>query len=121
MSDEDEATDAFLAREHVQAALKPENVRQVKIGMATLATCIIKSLSERDPEIEQRFVGLLDKAYDNYRTCSDADPQHVLEVIHWTREMLKGWNPVPGRADPVLGEAPEPDEAEPDLDEDDED
>ena len=116
MSDEDEATDAFLAREHVQAALKPENVRQVKIGMATLAACMIKALNESDREIEQRFVGLLDKAYDNYRTCSDADPQHVLEVIHWTREMLKGWNPVPGRTNPVLGEALEGDEAEAGLD-----
>lgn len=104
MSDEEEGQELESVQEQVQPALKPENVRQVKIAMATLATCLVKSLDDSEGQLEQRFTGLLDEAYDNYRQNSDADPQHVLEVIHWTREMLKGWNPVPGRKQPVFGD-----------------
>lgn len=104
MSDEEDGQEAESAQEQVQAALKPENVRQVKIAIATIATCLVKSVSDEDGNLEQRFVRLLDKAYDNYRENSDADPQHVLEVIHWTREMLRGWNPVPGRKEPIFGD-----------------
>jgi hypothetical protein len=96
-----------LPQEDVQAALKPENVRQMKIAMVTLATCIVEALNETDEQYAARFVGLLDKAFDNYRNNSDADPQHVLEVIHWTREMLRGWNPVPGCKESIFGQAPE--------------
>lgn len=103
MSDEEEGQESESTQEQTQAALKPENVRQVKIAIATIATCLVKSMDGDDSQLEQRFKGLLDKAYDNYRENSDADPQHVLEVIHWTREMLKGWNPVPGRKEPIFG------------------
>jgi hypothetical protein len=105
VSDEEENQEPeSLQEQQLQAALKPENVRQMKIAIATIATCIAKSISETDGQLEQRFVGLLDRAYDNYRENSDADPQHVLEVIHWTREMLKGWNPVPGRKESIFGD-----------------
>jgi hypothetical protein len=104
MADDAESQEPQPAQEDVQASLKPENVRQMKIAMTTLAACMAGALNETDSQFEQRFVKLLDKAFDNYRNNSDADPQHVLEVIHWTREMLSGWNPVPGSKDSIFGE-----------------
>ncbi|MBA3578109.1 MAG: hypothetical protein H0W39_10970 [Sphingomonas sp.] len=104
MVDETETQETQLVQEQAQAALKPENVRQMKIAMVTLATCVVEAINESDNQFEQRFVKLLDKAYHNYRDNSDADPQHVLEVIHWTREMLQGWNPVPGRKESIFGD-----------------
>lgn len=106
MSDEEDnqATNLEQEQEQIQTALKPENMRQVKIAMATLAAALIKSVEESEAQPEQRFVKLLDQAYDSFRENSDADPQHVLEVIHWTREMLRGWNPVPGRKSSIFGD-----------------
>jgi hypothetical protein len=111
MADEAEIQDpqslqeeAQPTHEEAQSSLKPENVRQMKIAMVTLATCLVEALSERDKQYQERFVKLLDKAFENYRNNSDADPQHVLEAIHWTREMLKGWNPVPGRKHSIFGD-----------------
>lgn len=104
MPEEEERQELDSAQEQVHATLKPDNVRQMKIAMATLATCVVKSLDDNDGHVEQRFTRLLDKAYENYRENSDADPQHVLEVIHWTREMLNGWNPVPRRKQPIFGD-----------------
>jgi len=104
MADDSESQEQQPAQEDVQGSLKPENVRQMKIAMATLATCMVGALNETDRQFEKRFVKLLDKAFDNFRNNSDADPQHVLEVIHWTREMLKGWNPVPGSDDSIFAD-----------------
>ncbi|QIK78078.1 hypothetical protein G7077_03270 [Sphingomonas piscis] len=105
VQDDTETREAEVAQLPAESGLKPENVRQMKIAMATLVACAVRATN--DNELEQRFVSLVDQAFDNYRTNSDADPQHVLEALHWTREMLSGWNPVPGRKTPIFGSGTE--------------
>ena len=82
--------------------LKPDDLCQAKLGMATLAACIIDALKQSDAAFGDHVLSRLDRAYAVYRNNSDADPQHVLEVIHWTRELLAGWNPVPGENKPLF-------------------
>jgi len=74
---------------------EPDGLHQSKLAAAILAACIVQTLNESDPTFEPRFSARLRREYEKYRNNSDADPVHVLEVIHWTRELLKGWNPVP--------------------------
>jgi hypothetical protein len=85
-----------------QWSLKNDNLRQAKIAMATLAACIVDTLKESDPSFEPRFLARLDSAREKYRNNSDADPQQVLDVLHWTTEMLRGWNPVPDQEGPIF-------------------
>jgi hypothetical protein len=85
-----------------QWSLKNDNLRQVKIAIAALAACLVDALKESDPLITQKFVARLDAAREKFRNNSDADPQQVLDVLHWATEMLNGWNPVPGQDGPVF-------------------
>src|SRR5688572_9497264 len=91
------------AQDELYASLRPDNLRQMKIGMATLAASVVETLSENDATFRDRFLDRLERVHENYRSNSDADPLHVLEVIHWTRELLGGWNPVPARVDSIFG------------------
>ena len=111
MAEEAETQATRPAPEEVQIPLRQDNVRQMKIALATLAASVVETLSEKDAGFQQRFLARLDKAHENYRNNSDADPQHVLEVIHWTGEMLRGWNPVPGSDKSIFGETPAPTDA----------
>lgn len=84
-----------------------DDLHQAKLAAAALAACIVQTLNESDPTFEGRFLDRLGREYEKYRDNSDADPVHVLDVIHWTGELLKGWNPVPKQAGRRRGEAPE--------------
>ena len=95
---------AQAAEDELQLPLEPDHLRLAKIAMATLAACLVKTLDETDQSFKARFLDRLARAYEEYRNNSEADPTHVLEVIHWTGEMLNGWNPVPGRDKPLFDE-----------------
>jgi hypothetical protein len=89
-----------------------DDLHQAKLAAAALDACIVQTLNESDPTFEPRFLDRLGREYEKYRNNSDADPVHVLDAIHWTGELLKGWNPVPKQAAPrmreVLENAPDP-------------
>ena len=89
-----------------------DNLHQAKLAVSTLAACIVQALNESDPSFEARFLDRLRREYEKYRNNSDADPVHVLEVLHWTGELLKGWNPVPQHGASLIDEelevAPDP-------------
>ena len=75
-----------------------DSLHQAKLAAAALAACIVGTLNETDPTFKTRFLDRLAREYEKYRNNSDADPVHVLDVIHWTGQLLKGWNPVPEQA-----------------------
>ena len=89
-----------------------DDLHQAKLAAAALAACIVQTLNESDPTFERRFLDRLGGEYEKYRNNSDADPVHVLDVIHWTGELLKGWDPVPKQAarrpGDALEDAPDP-------------
>lgn len=82
---------------------KVDDLRQTKLGMATLAACIVQTLNETDQSFQARFLDRLGRAYHEYRDNSENDPMHVLELLSWTRELLTGWNPISGQGEPFLG------------------
>lgn len=106
MPDEPETQASRPTPEDPHAPIRPDPLRQAKIAMASLAACIVETMNDKDATFRERFLERLDRVYENYRGNSDADPLHVLEVIHWTRELLDEWNPVPGRVDTIFGTRP---------------
>lgn len=72
-----------------------DSLHQAKVAAAALAACIVGTLNESDPSFEARFLDRLRREYEKYRNNTDADPLHVLDVIHWTGELLAGWEPLP--------------------------
>jgi hypothetical protein len=77
----------------------------LKTGTAVLATCIVQTLNESDPTFQKRFLANLDKAYVVFRDggrSGDRDPQTVLEMLAWTRELLTGFSFSEGQGKPLL-------------------
>lgn len=92
-------------------AFQQDELWSVKSGAAVLAVCLVRTLQKDDPHFEDRFLENLDRAYQHYRdnhgkwTRADGtprDPQNVLEMLSWTRELLTGWNMISGQGDPFL-------------------
>ena len=84
-----------------------DSLHQAKLAAAALGACIVQTLNESDPSFEARFLDRLGREYEKYRNNSDTDPVHVLDVIHWTGELLKGWNPIPEQRTRSVIEEPE--------------
>jgi len=61
---------------------------QTRLALAALTACLVKSLGERDPVLQERFEANLETAYNNIR---EMEARHIgaLEILHWTREFLK--------------------------------
>jgi hypothetical protein len=74
---------------------------QLKSGAAALATCIVKTMNESDPEFQYRFLQNLERAYSHFRD-SGKENRDVLEMLSWTRELLTGWSNVSGQGKPLL-------------------
>lgn len=83
----------------------------VKTGAAVLAVCIARTLEQSDPSFSDRFQVNVERAYDHFRDNhgkwtrrdgSTRDPQDVLEMLSWTRELLTGWNMISGQGEPLL-------------------
>lgn len=79
------------------------DLHQAKLGMATLAACIVQTLNESDQSFQARFLDRLGRAYREHRENSENDPREILELLSWTRELLTGWNPITGQGEPFLG------------------
>lgn len=61
-------------------------VNQSKLGAAILAACIVQTLHESDPTFQNRFLDRLKNSYADVRDLTDTD---CLELLNWTREILK--------------------------------
>ena len=74
-----------------------EPLNQPKMGTAILAACIVRTLNESDPTFQAKFLENLGSAYSEVRDSSSID---VLEMLAWTREILKTQNYRPGENRP---------------------
>jgi hypothetical protein len=94
-------------------AFQQDELWAVKTGAAALAVCLVRTLQKADPHFGDRFLDHLDRAYDHFqenhgrwtrRDGTPRDPQNVLEMLSWTRELLTGWNNISGQREPLLKE-----------------
>jgi hypothetical protein len=82
--------------------VQKDDLRQLKLGTAALAACIVRTLQKSDPDFEERFLATLSDAYYHFRDDADGEVVGLLELLSWTRELLTGWNMVTGQGEPFL-------------------
>ncbi len=70
-------------------ALLDTQPNQVKAASAMLIACIVKTIVETDATFGDRLIHNLDHAYANNRDRLGND---FLELITWTRELVKAGN-----------------------------
>ena len=83
-------------------AEKTTDLFRAKRGVAILATCIVQTLHESDPDFEERFLKKLTEAYYELKDNSHADPREELELLSLTRELLTGFSVISGQGTPFL-------------------
>ncbi len=71
-------------------------------GVAILATCIVETLNDSDPEFKQRFLKNLDHAYRELKDNSEGDVVQEMTLLSWTSQYLTGWDMIKGQGKPFL-------------------
>lgn len=81
-----------------------DELHKAKWGVAILATCIVQTLNETDPEFQERFLKRLTRAYCEERDNLEGDVRHEMELLNWTRTLLTGFDHINGQGEPFLGD-----------------
>jgi hypothetical protein len=79
-----------------QAAVERDDLHAAKSGTAALAACIVQTLNEHDPTFQKRFLGRLEKTYQQFG--HDGEFLHQVELLSWTREYLTGRHSIAGHS-----------------------
>lgn len=83
---------------------EPNELHRAKRGAAILAVCIVQTMSESDPQFQDRFLERLSRAYYELKDGSDGDVIHDLELLTWAREYLTGFSKIAGQGKPFLND-----------------
>jgi hypothetical protein len=67
--------------------MTPDELLQIKGGMAALTACAVGAF---DSAYQERFLTNLDQAYNHLRDNRVGEGLHDLELLSWTRKMLRG-------------------------------
>ena len=81
---------------------KFSDVDNAKRGVSVLATCIVETMNETDPNFRDRFLENLSKAYRKLRDDCDNDELFSLELLGWTRNLITRFVFEDGQGKPLL-------------------
>lgn len=79
-----------------------DEVRQVKLATAALFTCLVRSMENVDPGLQERFLKKMSEAYDYFRGADQDEVLYLLETFAWTFEMITGREDGSAPKDPFL-------------------
>ena len=66
-------------------------------GAATLVTCIVHSLNQRDPDYRRSFLDTLSQAYGMMRDNPSTGHNDLgLQMLSYTRTLITGFNVIDG-------------------------
>jgi hypothetical protein len=82
---------------------KTTELHRAKRGAAILATCIVQTLNESDPTVQDRFLERLARAYRELKDNTAGDVIQEMELLSWTRSYLTGFDFATGQGEPFLG------------------
>jgi len=81
------------------------DLHQSKRGLAVVIACLVQTLNETDPTLQERFIARLEAAHRELRNnppTSDKNNHMALEPLSWVRQFLTGWNVIDGQGEPFL-------------------
>lgn len=83
---------------------KRSDLHRAKVGVAVLATTLVKTLNETDPTFQERFLKNLTTAHYKLRDDTKGDVIEQIELLTWTREYLTGFSHFTGKGEPFFPE-----------------
>ncbi|NWJ25896.1 hypothetical protein [Rhizobium sp. RM] len=79
-----------------------EDIRGVQEGVVILATCVVQTLEETNPGVQEKFLSRLEEAQFYLREQHPMPIEKSTEMLLWTRELLTGFTWGKGQGKPFL-------------------